>query len=39
MHYMSTVVFKGFFDDRYSNSATCIAFGMQDTVINVEESY
>ena len=32
---MDIVIIKGAFNARYGNNATCIAFSIQDTVINV----
>ena len=34
---MYIVIFKGASDEMYINSATCIAFSIQDTVIKYEE--
>ena len=36
---MDIVIVKGAFNETYSNNATCIAFSIQDAVINVEEIY
>ena len=39
MQCMDIVIFKGSFKDRYINNDTFIAFSIQDTIINIDESY
>ena len=39
MENVDIVVVKGFFNERYRDNATCIAFDIYVTVINIQESY